>query len=225
MVLAVLALANGLRNVHAHGAVLGLEEHALLKPLQNLVLALQVGLALEIELVERNARPVVCDLHAVERPLVHHLPKLSRLLVAGLPLSEHLLRHLLGFRVGGLGLSLLALQIFVEFDVALADEVVALHAKAFRGVAVLLVEELVGEHGLADVDSAVVDEVHLEDFSSGLLEDSRHGFAEGVVAQVSEMERLVRVRGGEFNHHFPAVQESLSVGAESSEFVALGFDF
>ncbi len=46
---------------------------------------------------------------------------------------------------------------------------VALYAKGLGCVAFSFVEELVGKHGLADVDSAVVDDVYAVDLGTGLL--------------------------------------------------------
>ena len=70
---------------------------------------------------------------------------------------------------------------------------------ARRGVGAA--EQPVGEHGLADVHAAVVDQVHLAHGAARRGENPREAFADGVVAQVPEVQRLVRVRAGELQHH------------------------
>ena len=81
---------------------------------------------------------------------------------------------------------------------------VGLKALFLRGPAAA--EFLVGEHGLADVDAPVVDEVHGPDLGSGGPQNTGDAFSEGVVPEVAEMERFVRVRARKFHHDFLARQ-------------------
>ena len=88
---------------------------------------------------------------------------------------------------------------FVESDVVFAHEVVALHSRRGRGLAVT--EQLPGQHRLADVDAAVVDEVRLDHFVARFGEYLRDRVSEQVVADVAQVQRLVGVGRRIFDHH------------------------
>ena len=113
----------------------------------------------------------------------------GRGLFLGLVLAHSAVRQRLDF----------ALVELVERHIAVADEVVALDAGALRG---LPVEEfLPREHRLADVHAAVVDEGGLDDVVASGGEKAGNAVAEEVVADVAEVEGLVGVGRGEFDHH------------------------
>ena len=61
-------------------------------------------------------------------------------------------------------------------------------------------EHAVGEHRLADVHTAVVDQVDLAQTGPRGGEHPRETFPDGVIAQVPEVQGLVRVRAGELEH-------------------------
>ena len=59
---------------------------------------------------------------------------------------------------------------------------------------------LPGEHGLADMDTAVVYDVRLYHFIAVCLHDLGQAVTQQVVAYVSEVERLVGIGGRIFDH-------------------------
>ena len=98
----------------------------------------------------------------------------------------------------------MVLRVLRVLHVVIAHEVVALQARALRRIGAA--EHPVGEHGLADVYAAVVDEIHLADGAARRGENTGKAFADGVVAEVPEVQGLVRVRAGELQHHPAPVQ-------------------
>ena len=181
-------------------------------------LAQEVGLGLMVHLVEGDAQGGVGLVETGIDPAVHHGPQGADLRILLLPLDEHLVGLLQG-RGGLLGLVLghpllhelldLGLVHLVEGHVAVAHEVVALDAGGFRGLALELL--LPGQHGLADVDAAVVDDRGLDDLVAAGLQQAGHAVTEEVVADMAEVEGLVRVRGGELHH------DALAGGGELAE--------
>ena len=79
----------------------------------------------------------------------------------------------------------------VELHVVLPHELVALEAGAARGLAVT--ELLPSHHAFADVDTAIVDHLHLDDLVAGCLKNAAHAPPEEDVAQVAKVQRLVGV--------------------------------
>ena len=75
---------------------------------------------------------------------------------------------------------------------------VALHALVLGRAAAAV--DHVREHRLADVDAAVVDEVDLAHLGAVGAQDPGGALAEGVVAQVAEVEGLVGIGAGELDH-------------------------
>ena len=155
-----------------------------------------------IHLVEADAKALVGLVEAFEDPAVHHLPKGPHLAVALLPFDEHLV-GLLHARSGLLGfvlaqallheLSGLLLEQVAEGHVAVSHQVVPLLARGGRSGSV---EELLpGQHGLADMDAAVVDQGGLDHLVAGGLQDVGYGCAQKVVAYVSQVQGLVGVGG------------------------------
>ena len=77
-----------------------------------------------------------------------------------------------------------------------------------RGLRSLTVSELlVGEHGLADMDSPVVDQVDLHDLGTACLEDLAHALADAVVSHVPQVQRLVGVGAAELDHDLLLTQK------------------
>ena len=123
-----------------------------------------------VHLVKRDAQGGICLVETGIDPTVHHRPQGADLRILLLPLDEHLVGFLQG-RGGFLGLILghpllhelldLSLVQLVEGHIAVAHKVVALDARGFRGLALELL--LPCQHGLADVDAAVVDDRGLDD--------------------------------------------------------------
>ena len=75
---------------------------------------------------------------------------------------------------------------------------IAFDSRFFRRVAVA--EPLVGKHGFADVDSPVVNQVDGDHVVPDPCQEFADGHPESIVADVSEMLGLVRIRGGIFHH-------------------------
>ena len=89
--------------------------------------------------------------------------------------------------------------VLVEGYVVVADEVVALLARSLWSLAVAPLEP--SEHGLADVDATVVDDVGLDHLVAVGFHDLGQRPTEEVVAHVTEVERLVGVRRRVLDHH------------------------
>ena len=71
---------------------------------------------------------------------------------------------------------------------------VALHAKRFRSIALFFVEPFIGKHTLADMNTTVINQINLANFSTGSFQDTANRFTKSVVAQMTKMQRLVCVR-------------------------------
>ena len=197
-----------LREVCPYRSVLFLEEESALQSVHHLALAHEVGLRLIIDLVEGHAQGFVGLVEARIDPAVHLLPQVADLLVALLPLHEHLVgllderSLLLGLLLGlvgthaaslilGLELSHLLAIVLVEEHVEVADQVVALLVGRLGRDAVAPL--LPGQHRLADMDATVVDDIGLDHAVAIGLEDARQRPSEEVVAHVSQVEGLVGV--------------------------------
>ena len=177
--------------VHPNRAVLLAVENPVLQPLENPVLAQLVGVALVVVPVEADVHVPVGLLKPLNRPVVHHFPELEGLGVALLPFFE----QFLGLCPGG-GVGLFPVR---ELHVVVADQVVALDAGGLRS---LTVSELhVGQHRLADVHPAVVDQVDLHHLGPVGLENSGNALSEAVVAHVPQMQGFVGVRAAELDHN------------------------
>ena len=174
--LAVQAVA---REVAPDGAVGLAEEDTLVQSLLDQFLAQEVRLGLMVHLVEGDAQGGVGLVEAGIHPAVHHGPERPDVGIVLLPLHEHLVGL---FQGGGglLGLVLghalfhqlldLGLVHLVEGHVAVAHQVVALDAGGFRGLSLELL--LPGQHGLADMDTAVVHDRGLDDLVAAGLEET-----------------------------------------------------
>ena len=189
------------------GAVGATVEESTREALEHFVAPLEVGLRLVIDLVEADAKPAIRRVEAGVDPAIHRGPKGAHLLVSGLPTAQHLARlgheRRLGFSLlagqpGGLERAQLLAVMLVEEHVEVAHEVVALLAGRLRRGA--LAPLLPREHGLADVDAAIVDDVRLDHPVAVGLEDAREAIAKQIVAHVAEVKGLVGVRRRVFDH-------------------------
>ena len=168
--------------VGPHRAVFLADEHAVGQAFLHNSLARQIGLRFVIGLVEVDAQAVVSLLETLVNPAVHHVPKVERLLVTGFPQPQHFprLQHqrrlvfgfvLLDFFSLHDGLGLFG-QFLAEHDVVFAHEVVALHAGGGRRFAAR--KQFPREHGFADMDAAVVDQIDFLDVFAGTFQDFGH---------------------------------------------------
>ena len=125
--------------VSPYRLILPTVEEALLESAEYSLLTHEVCVALVVDLVKVNTKALVGLVETLVYPVVHLLPESANLLVAGLPLDEHLaclchqwrcslglfLAHAFLHKLGKLGLVVL-----VECNVVVADEVVTLLAAA-----------------------------------------------------------------------------------------------
>ena len=187
--------------VAPYGAVRVTDKRSILQSFLYKLLTQQVSVMLVIDLVERDTQSLVGLVEPVEYPAVHHGPKVADFLVAFLPLDQHFMHglHAGGFFLGGLLIHScgnkflhLAGKDVVELDIAVSDEVVTLLTGTLRSGAGKRLLPCI--HGFADMHAAVVDKRHLDDVVAAGLEQAGNGIAEEIVADVTEMERLVGVR-------------------------------
>ena len=176
-------------------------EHALVESALHEFLAEQIGVMLIIGLVEGYAESLVGLVEAGEHPGVHLFPEGAHFGVTLLPFDEHLVHLVDDGRVFLLHLRIL--------DIAVAYQMVALLAGALRRGAVETL--LPGVHGLANMHSPVVDESHLYHFIACGLEKIRHGRSEQIVAHMPEVQGLVRIGRGEFDHDPASGRRQLAV--------------
>ena len=193
--------------VAPHGAVLFAEKDTHVETFLHQLFAQQVGVGLIVYLVKAYTHFAVGLVEAGIDPVVHLGPEVADFLVALFPTFEHLLcfEHERGLLLGLFllhalrhELAYLLFIVFVELDVVFAHKVVAFHAAAFGCFAVAVAQP--SKHGFADVDAAVVDEVHLLDIGTVGFEQAAHRPAQQVVADVSQMEGLVGVGRRIFHH-------------------------
>ena len=196
------------RKVAPHRTVVLAVHHSEVEPLLHQLFAEQIGLRLIVYLVEVDAKAVVGLVEAGIDPPVHGLPQAAHLRVAFLPAFEHLLGldHEGGFALGLLlvhtvvgELLDLFFIVLVELHIVFAHKVVAFHSGRFGGLPVAVA--LPGEHTLADMDAAVVDEVHHLHIGPSGREQLAHRPPQQVVAYMPQVERLVGVRAAVFYHH------------------------
>ena len=70
----------------------------------------------------------------------------------------------------------------------------------FLGKSFSISEELISQHRLADMNTAVIDEVYLHHLRTSCLEKMGDRLTKGIIPHMSKMERLVGIRTGELNH-------------------------
>ena len=187
------------------------------EPFEHLLLAFEVGLALVVDLVEAHSHAAVGLVESVVDPAVHRLPEGAHLGIPGFPFAQHgagllhqgrcgfglLLGHAFLHEVGHFGLEML-----VEEHVEVADEMVALLAGLLGGDTVAPL--LPGEHRLADVYAAVVDDVGLHHAVAARGEYLREAPSEQYVAEVAQVEGPVGVGRGVLHHDERTVGRGLA---------------
>ena len=85
---------------------------------------------------------------------------------------------------------------------------VALHARRGGGLAAAV--EFPRQHRLADMDTAVVHQIGLDDRVAVGREDLRHGVAQQVIADMAQVQRLVGVGRRVLDHHGAARRRGLA---------------
>ena len=172
-----------------------------------------------IDLVEIDAQCLIRHVEAFIDPPVHGFPQRIYFRIFGLPAAQPLLRlshdrsvflGLLLALPGGDELLDLGFVVLVEFDVIFTDQVVAFHPR--RGGRFAAAVEFPGQHRLADVNTAVVHEVYLDDLVAVGFQDLRDGVSQQVVADVSQVKGLVGVGRGVFDHYGTARRCGLPEG-------------
>ena len=184
------------------------EEESLGKSFLHLLLTDEIGVRLVVYLVKAYAEGLVGLVESGIYPVVHLLPQCANLRIVLLPLNKHLVsllderRFFLSLLLGSFlvhafshVLSLQSLHflaiVLVEGYVVVADKVVALLARSLRCLAVAVLQPC--EHRLADVYTTVVYDVGLHHLVAVSLHNLCQRPSEQVVANVSEVERLVGV--------------------------------
>ena len=202
--------------VAPHAAVVAAVEHTFLKALFHKGFAILIGLGFVVDAVERNAEAAVGLVETGVDPAVHLFPERTDLGISLLPLYEHGLRLLqdggvfLGFflrHAAGHQLRDFSLEQVVELHVVVAYQMVALLAGGLRRLAAPTLEP--GQHRFADVDATVIHQVHLQHFVSASSEQLTHRPTQQVVADMSQVQRLVGVRARELDHDGPAARGQL----------------
>ena len=204
------------RQVGPHGAVFLAVEKTFLQSFEHFLLAFQVCVRFVVYLVEADTHHLVSLVEAGIYPVIHLLPQGTHLRVTSLPLHEHLAGFLHQGRFGfGLGLGFflvhafghvlghqflhLGLEMLVECHVVVADEMVALLATRLGRFTVAILQP--SQHGLADVNTAIVHDVGLHHTVAIGGNDVGQGVTQQVVAHVPQVERLVGVGRRILDHH------------------------
>ena len=153
-------------------------EKSFFKSFFHLFPAFEIGFAFVVDFVKSNAQGLVCFIETGINPVVHALPEAAHFGVVLLPFYQHVMCFLDegslllgGFFVHAFFhqfLYLLAV-VLVKGHIIVSNQVVALLAAAFGCFAVAVV--LPCQHALADVDSAVVNDVGLDNLVSVGLHD------------------------------------------------------
>ncbi len=190
-----------LRQIAPYGAIFLFIQNTADEPLLYKVFAEQVRVAFVLNLVEINAQSLVGLGKTVVHPTVHFLPELSHIFVFLFPVEQHLL-CLFDTRCFFFGAFLtvsLSYQVgdfffifFIEGYIVIAHEFVAFHPCGRR--CFILAGLLPGEHGFADMNAAVVDDLCFDHIVAIFLQDFGHGIAEQIVADVPEVQRFIGVR-------------------------------
>ena len=166
---------------------------------------------LVLDPVEGDAGLAVGFHDAGNRPAVHGFPQGADGRVVVFPGHQHFLGGLaeLGLepdrvvvqggqgRISGLEDGDLGLELILVADIVLGHEMVGLLAQLDRISPVA--PALPGQHRLADVDTPVIEQADLLDLGSSGRQQAAGRLAQGVVAQVTEVQGLVGVGAGEFD--------------------------
>ena len=213
LIISVFTFTNNVCNINTHRTVFCLKENALFKALHNFVFSLKVSFAFKIVFIKADSGTLVSFLYTVEGPAVHLFPESMNFWVTCFPLNQHIFRHLICFRMCSFWFVFFALEIFIKFNVALTYKVVALHAKAFRSIALCFVEELISKHRFTDVNTTVIDEVYLVNICTCSLENAAYRLTKSIVTHVSKMQRFICIWRRKFNHYTAACQRLFTVRA------------
>ena len=134
-------------------------------------LAFKISVGLVVNLIERDAQTFVCLIKSGIDPTVHFCPQVTHFFVALFPLEKHGLRlfHQWSLAFGGFFVravghhfGYLLAVFFIKTNIVIADEMIAFLAAGFGRFAVA--EFLPSKHGFADMYSAIVDDIGLDDF-------------------------------------------------------------
>ena len=194
--------------VHPNGAVFAFVEGAGVQAFEHFVLACEVGVAFVVELVEVHSHFGVGGVKPGVHPAVHGLPKGYDFGIFVLPLDQHFSCRLeqLCLLLGLVGVDAafdqgvdLGLVLLVKTHVVLAHQVVPFDAAGFWSFSAS--KALPSHHGLANVNAAVVDDLHLLHLVPHRFQNARYGVPQEVVAQVAQMQWLVGVGRRVLHHH------------------------
>ena len=168
----------------------------------------EIGIRLVIDLIERHTHPLVGLVKTGINPLVHLRPKTTHFRIVGFPFAKHLLRlfHQRSLLLGGLfvhsachQLGDLLLVLFVKTHVVITDEVVAFLTAGLRRLAVTELQPC--EHGLADMNTTIIDNIGLHYFPSVRLLNLRNRITQQVITHMTQVQRFIGVRRRVLHHH------------------------
>ena len=204
------------RQVAPDGAVGAPIEHTFRQTFIHERLAVLVGLGFVVDAIERDAEPAVGLVEAGINPAVHLLPERPHFWVALFPLDQHGLRLLKDRRIllrfflrhaARHQFRHLSLEQVVELHIVVPHQVVAFLTGGLRRLAVSAAQP--GQHRLADVDAAVVDQIHFQHLVSASSQQLADRPAQQVVSDVAQVKRLVGIRAGKLHHHGSAGSRQL----------------
>ena len=175
-------------------------EESLLKSFFHFCLTLEVGLRLVVNLIEANTQCLVGLIETSIHPGVHLLPKSADLRVILFPLHQHLMGFLdeRSLLLGFLLIHALCHEfldfltiVLVKSNIVVTDKVVALLAGSLWCLTIS--PFLPSQHGLADVDTTVIDDVGFHHTVTISCLNLSQRPAKQIVAYMSEMERFVGI--------------------------------
>ncbi|MPM53539.1 hypothetical protein SDC9_100307 [bioreactor metagenome] len=175
--------------VHPDRTILLPIKHPVLQSLEDLILSELVGFRFIVVGIEADPHPRVAFSKAVQCPSIHQLPQRDGLCITLLPLHQHLLGLFLGRRI--------FLRPLGKLHIVFAHQMVALDVAGLGSLPVS--ELLIGKHGLADMHTAVVDQIHLAHRGSVSLQQRGDTLTETIITHVAQMQGLVGIRTAEFN--------------------------
>ena len=183
-------------------------ERTTYQPLFYFGFALEIGVRFVIYLIKRNAHALIGLIKTGVYPAIHLRPKSAHFGIVRFPFTKHFLRfeHERRFAFRGLLIfacghefGYLRFVFFIETNVVIADEVIAFLTGRFGRLAIPIFEPC--EHGFADMNASIVDDIGLHNLPSIRLLDTRDGIAEEVITYVTKVQRLIRIRRTIFDHH------------------------
>ncbi len=166
------------RQIRPDRTVFAAVESAGSESLLYLGFALQIGVGLVVDLIKRDTQAAVGLVKTGIDPLVHLRPQRAYFGIVRFPFTEHLLRlqHQRCLAFGGLFVlagchefGYLRLVLLIETYVVVSDEVIPFLTGTLRRLTVAELQPC--EHGFADMNTAVVDDIRLHHFPSVRLLD------------------------------------------------------